>query len=202
MSTLCHELVGEYLQAFNAKGYGEVREAIIQSIINIHGYDHLADRIEAYKDAYIKSGLEKGKTEAQALNEYINDTLATLIETGGGIDNFFADIVKSNTQSKAKSILDKIANFFKGFANFLKEKLGDDSLDDASRDAILVGEKEARRIYNLALNAMNEAVSNKQSLEETDSIEYNSEYESAHTIKVTDKKTLDFLNNQEYIETY
>lgn len=226
-STTIHETF-EDARAYNAKGMEIVTRALTEMIVKKSGERSFIETVESYKQAYRQAGKdapvgselsqEANKSFAEAQDEFINDAAAYFFSTEQGMRNLIDYIIDDDAYSvkekknAIQAIKDLVDNLIKNIRKYISEhenrQLGykfveelewtADELDGISR--MLIGALEDARLNKEAqIKALKGEVENGYA-EETLATEES--IDAAHSIKVEDKKTLNFLENQEHIKTY
>lgn len=160
LNSLFHETVGEFMQAFNAKGMNEVQDAILDYLVESEGIEDFTESVGRYQSSY--TDVEGTKTFTDAMNEMVNDSIAGLFSTDEGIKDFTEWLGQTNPNSQ-KTILQKAADFFKQIADTIRNLINRSRFTGASLDTAQMAEERAREIRQKILQEMDTAIQNAAS---------------------------------------
>lgn len=186
-NTFFHEAVGEFTEAWNASGMKEVQEAILNYTIDKVGYDKAADAFKAYREGYQEVGRKEGSADAnetmrEAMDEFVNDSIAGLFATEDGMKDF-AEWLDKNMPNEKQGILDKIADFLTQVIEAMDKMLKTSKLAGGSRVMAEAEREQAAKLRQQVLDAMSGALDN---------------YKAATTFAESKKNAKEFLGGETY----
>ncbi len=143
-----HELA-EVAYARNNGEMLKVRDAIIDWFCKNQGYNSTRELIEATQTRY-KCSFQNAK------NEVVNDAISGLFSTEEGVNNFLSWLSEDSgmTQTEQKTIIQKLADLFKGFVEYLKNVISSGHLNKAAQTAMQMQADEAARIRKMFLEVL------------------------------------------------
>lgn len=163
-SQLMHEL-GEFVEAYAGEEYEKIREAAMNTSAQVLGADTYQRTLDNYQRTYEK--LNAGQSVLESSREMTNDYLVSLMSTEEG-QNALADyMVKNYGAKEAKSLGGKIKDFFDKIVTSLKNMLNNTSLNGYQKKVLDAKIADTRKQAEQFLTALDKAVENYRSTEET-----------------------------------
>lgn len=186
-NTFFHEAVGEFTEAWNASGMKEVQEAILNYTIDKVGYDKASEEFKRYREGYQEVGRKEGSADAnetmrEAMDEFVNDSIAGLFATEDGMKDF-AEWLDKNMPNEKQGILDKIADFLTQVIEAMDKMLKTSKLAGGSRVMAEAEREQAAKLRQQVLDAMSGALDN---------------YKAATTASESKKNAKEFLGGETY----
>lgn len=159
-NTVFHEGVGEVLQAYNAKGAQKVRSVLLQYIADTKGKEYVRNIAQKYQNSY--TPVEATKSYSDAVGEAMNDAVAGIFSTKEGIHDFEQWMEKKEGSNKARIVLEKLADHFKGVAESMRNLLNSGKLSKPAEDVATMAEKRASKVRKMILDELDTAIENAQ----------------------------------------
>ncbi len=163
-SQLIHEL-GEFVEAYAGDEYEKIRESAMNTSAQVLGADTYQRTLDNYQRTYEK--LNAGQSVLESSREMTNDYLVSLMSTEEG-QNALADyMVKNYGAKEAKSLGGKIKDFFDKIVTSLKNMLNNTSLNGYQKKVLNAKITDTKKQAEQFLAALDKAVENYRSAEET-----------------------------------
>ena len=164
-TTLLHEGLGEYLEAYNPEGFDEIQVALLEYARHKMGTQAFNERLDKYQRKYQEA--EGSKTARQAANEMVNDMLSGLFSTEEGMSDFCNWLMSDENSydgPEKQTILERIASFIQDIIDEIKRILDTTSLSPETRTTMEMEADKAAALRKDILAAMDQAIANRDAM--------------------------------------
>lgn len=190
LNVTAHEITHR-MQDLSPAEYRKFRQAAVEYKMQENGADTEAEIVERYMEAAEQEGVTL--TRDEVMDELAADFAGDMLDDA----NLFAKFSKEN-RTAAQKLLDSLKEFLAKVKTAFTGKYRDMAAQEANGKDFAELEDIAKQ-WQAAFDAAERQAEISSSVRPGDTVQYD---DAVYSLRVTDKDTLDFLDNQKTITTY